>query len=120
MSLKRFVDDVTNWRKMLSGNPIPVDLVKMKEELSVHVPEELKQYILPNNAVTEIKYPVTKYPTKINSAKLDKTPIIKGELVGIKAQYLLLDGDRVFNIRSHEGYIANFSVSKIANQTSLF
>jgi len=120
VSLKRFVDDVTNWRKMLSGNPIPVDLVKMKEELSVHVPEELKQYILPNNAVTEIKYPVTKYPTKINSTKLDKTPIIKGELVGIKAQYLLLDGDRVFNIRSHEGYIANFSVSKIANQTSLF
>ena len=120
VSLKRFVNDVTNWRKMLAGSPNPVDLVKMKEELSVHVPEELKQYILPNNTVTEIKYPVTKYPTKINSTKLDKTPIIKGELLGIKAQYLLLDGDRVFNIRSHEGYIANFSVSKIANQTSLF
>ena len=120
VSLKRFVDDITNWRKMLSGEPNPVDLVKMKEELSVHVPEELKQYILPNNTVTEIKYPVTKYPRKINSTKLDKTPIITGELVGIKAQYLLLDGDRVFNIRSHEGYIANFSVSKIANQTSLF
>ncbi|MBT6814967.1 MAG: DUF2797 domain-containing protein [Flavobacteriales bacterium] len=120
VSLKRFVDDITNWRKMLSGEPNRVDLVKMKEELSVHVPEELKQYILPNNTVTEIKYPVTKYPRKINSTKLDKTPIITGELVGIKAQYLLLDGDRVFNIRSHEGYIANFSVSKIANQTSLF
>lgn len=120
VSLKRFVDDITNWRKMLSGEPNPVDLVKMKEELSVHVPEELKQYILPNNTVTEIKYPVTKYPRKINSTKLDKTPIITGELVGIKGQYLLLDGDRVFNIRSHEGYIANFSVSKIANQTSLF
>ncbi len=105
---------------MLSGEPNPVDLVKMKEELSVHVPQELKQYILPNNTITEIKYPVTKYPEKIKSTKLDNTPLIKGELLGIKAQYLLLDGDRVFNIRSHEGYIANFSVSKIANQTSLF
>ena len=54
VSLKKFVEDVTNWRKMLSGNPIPVDLVKMKEELSVHIPKELKQYILPNNTVTDI------------------------------------------------------------------
>ena len=120
VSLKQFVDDKTNWRKMLSGTPESVDLVQLKEELSQHVPEELKQYILPNNTVTDIKYPVTKYPAKINSTKLDKTPIIKGKLLGIKAQYLLLDGDRVFNIRSHEGYIANFSVSKISNQTSLF
>ena len=54
VSLKRFVDDVTNWRKMLSGEPEVVDLVQLKEELSKHVPEELKQYILPNNTVTEI------------------------------------------------------------------
>ena len=51
---------------------------------------------------------------------LEKFPIIAGALLGIKGQYLLLDDDRVFNVRSHEGYIANFSVSKIANQTSLF
>ena len=120
VALKRFVNDITNWRKMLSGEPKPVDLVKMKEELSIHVPEKLKQYILPNNTVTEIKYPVKKYPIKIKSTKLDNTPTIKGELLGIKGQYLLLDGDRVFNIRSHEGYIANFSVSKTSNQTSLF
>ena len=48
VSLKRFVDDVTNWRKMLTGEPQSVDLVKLKEELSEHVPEELQQYILPN------------------------------------------------------------------------
>jgi len=117
VSLKRFVDDVTNWRKMLSGNPESVDLVKMKEELSIHVPEELKQYILADNTVTEIKYPVTKYPTKIKSVKLERTPIIEGELLGIKGQYLLLDGDRVFNIRSHEGFISDFSVSEISQGT---
>ena len=119
VSLKRFVADVTNWRKMLSGTPESVDLVKLKEELSEHVPEELKQYILPNNTVTEIKYPVTQYPKKIKSVKLERTSIIEGKLLGIKGQYLLLDGDRVFNIRSHEGFISEFSHQEIA-QGSLF
>jgi len=120
VSLKRFVADVTNWRKMLSGNPESVDLIKLKEELSAHVPEELQQYILPNNTVTEIKYPVTQYPKKIKSVKLERTPIIEGTLLGIKGQYLLLDGDRVFNIRSHEGFISSFSQQKIALQGLLF
>ena len=120
VSLKRFVADVTNWRKMLSGTPDFVDLVQLKEELSLHVPEELKQYILPNNTVTEIKYPVTKYPTKIKSVKLERSPIIEGELMGIKGQYLLLDEDRVFNIRSHEGFISKFSHQEMAKQGLLF
>ena len=115
--LKKFVSDVTNWRKMLSGIPESVDLVKMKEELSVHVPEELKKYIVADNTVTEIKYPVNKYPNKIKSVKLDKLPVIEGVLLGIKGQYLLLDEDRVFNVRSHEGFISHFSVSEIAQGT---
>ncbi len=114
VALKKYVADVTNWRKMLSGVPNPVDLVKMKEELSAYVPEKLKQYILPENTVTEINYPVREYPKKINSTKLERTPIIEGELIGIKGQYLIFDGDRVFNIRSHEGYISKFSFKEIA------
>ena len=105
---------------MLAGTPEPVDLVQMKEELSAHVPEELKQYILPNNTVTEIKYPVTQYPKKIKSVKLERTPIIEGTLLGIKGQYLLLDDDRVFNIRSHEGFISTFSQQEILQQGLLF
>jgi len=120
VELKKYVDDITNWRKMLSGKPKPVDLVKMKENLSTYVPEELKQYILPDNTVTEINYPVREYPKKINSTKLERTPIIEGELKGIKGQYLLLDGNRVFNIRSHEGFISTFSFSDIAKQGKLF
>ena len=120
VSLKRFVADVTNWRKMLSGTPESVDLVQLKEELSLYVPEELQQYILPNNTVTEIRYPVTQYPKKIKSVKLEKTPIIEGELLGLKGQYLLLDGDRVFNIRSHEGFISDFSHQEITRQGLLF
>ena len=120
VALKKYVNDITNWRKMLSGIPNPVDLVKMKEELSAYVPEELKQYILPGNTVTEINYPVVEYPKKINSTKLERTPIVEGELKGIKGQYLLLDSDRVFNVRAHEGFISTFSFSDIAKQGKLF
>ena len=35
--------------------------------------------------------------------------MVEGVLKGIKGQYLLLDQDRVFNVRAHEGFIANFS-----------
>ena len=35
--------------------------------------------------------------------KLDKTPEIEGELLGIKGQYLLLDCG-VINLRSHSGF----------------
>ena len=117
VSLKRFVADVTNWRKMLSCTPEFVDLVKMKEVLSEHVPEELKKYIVLDNTVTEIKYPVTKYPNKIKSVKLERTPNLEGVLLGIKGQYLLFDEDRVFNIRSHEGFISQFSVQDISQGT---
>ncbi len=119
VSLKKIVTDVTNWRKMLSGIPCPIDLVKLKEELSNYIPEKFKQYIIADNTVTEISYPVNQYPIKIKSLKLDRTPIIEGILHGIKGQYLLLNGDRVFNVRSHEGFITDFSVQE-ASQGSLF
>jgi hypothetical protein len=89
----------------------------MKETLSVHVPKDLQQYILADNTVTEINYPVTKYPVKIKSVKLDKTSVIEGVLLGIKGQYLLLDDDRVFNVRSHEGFISQISINEIAQGT---
>tara|TARA_B100001758_G_C18382912_1_gene598334 strand:+ start:509 stop:1327 length:819 start_codon:yes stop_codon:yes gene_type:complete len=119
VALKHFVSDVTNWRKMLSGNPESVDLVRMKEELSVHIPLEYKKYISLDNTITEIKYPVLKYPDKIKSVKLERTHILEGKLLGIKGQYLLLDNNRVFNIRSHEGFISEFSIQE-APQHRLF
>ena len=102
VSLKNFVSDITNWRKMLSRDPDPLDLFKIKEELLQYVPNNLKQYIVVDNFVTEIKYPVNEYPMKIKSLKLDTHLNISGELKGIKGQYLILDKG-VFNVRAHEG-----------------
>ena len=102
---------------MLSGDPEPVDLVNMKEKLCLHIPEEFKQYILSDNSVTEIKYPVTRYPNKIKSVKLENTLTLEGILLGIKGQYLLLDKDRVFNIRSHQGFLVEFSTEEVSQDT---
>ena len=110
VAIKHFVADKTNWRKMLTGAPEYIDMVQMKNELSAHVPDELKQYVLDDNKVTEINYPVLEYPKKIVSVKLsNKTPVIEGELKGLKGQYLLLDSGRVFNVRAHEGFLVEFS-----------
>ena len=117
--LKTFVNDITNWRKMLSGEPEMVDMTNIKEELLQHIPNMYQKYIIKENSVTNIKYPVKQYPKKIKSVRLDNNPIIEGELRGIKGQYLLLDGDRVFNVRSHEGYVVDFSCQKNI-QESLF
>tara|TARA_B100000902_G_scaffold302663_1_gene290686 strand:+ start:35399 stop:36220 length:822 start_codon:yes stop_codon:yes gene_type:complete len=120
VSLKRFVNDITNWRKMLSGEPEKIKLIDIKEKLSQFIPDHLKKYKLEDNTVTEIKYPVNEYPSKIKSIKLEKKPIISGELLGIKGQYLILDNNRVMNIRSHEGFIVKFEYSKINKQQELF
>ena len=120
VSIKRYVSDKTNWRKMLSGEPKYIDLVKIKSELSNYVPDDLKKYILEDNTVTEIKYPVSEYPTKVKSLKLEKNDCIEGILKGIKGQYLLLDNNQVFNVRAHEGFIADISFEEEISQGSLF
>ena len=59
--------------------------------------------------VTNITFPVTKYPEKVKSLTLDKNPQIEEKLVGIKGQYLLFDNNTVFNVRRHSGYLVQFS-----------
>ncbi len=53
--------------------------------------------------ISEFKFPVDKYPTKVKSLNLSKTPNYEGKLTGIKGQYLIFDDQTVFNIRSNEG-----------------
>jgi len=119
--LKKFVTDITNWRKMLSGKPNSIDLVSIKDRLISHIPGSLQQYIIVDNNVVEIDYPVKKYPLKIKSLKLEKEPLIQGNLQGIKGQYLILDNGRVFNVRSHEGYLIEFSHAESSGtQETLF
>lgn len=112
-ALKAQIADKTNWRKMLQGEADPIDLHAIKADILKNAATELNalksEYGL--QAISEVEseminiaYPVDTYPTKIKSINLDKDLAFEGVLQGIKGQYLMLDNDRVINIRKYAGY----------------
>ena len=110
VDLKQHLADKTNWRKMLSGSiPEDVDLVQEKRRLVPLVPGHLAPYIVDSEQEVKLEYPVSRYPQKIKSLNFDKEPLVSGVLTGIKGQYLMLDQDRVINIRKFGGYQLRFS-----------
>ena len=105
VALKDFVNDKTNWRKMLKNEVESIDLQQVRDELLPKIQlliNELGAKTLNNNAL-EINYPVVEYPSKISSLNFDKTTLISGVLKGIKGQYLILDVG-VLNIRKFGSY----------------
>ncbi|AMW78707.1 hypothetical protein AMD27_07290 [Acinetobacter sp. TGL-Y2] len=112
------VADKTNWRKLLKGESDPIDLIQIRDSLLDEFEPQIEMIrdefsmsldfnenveILENELPREFVYPVDHYPEKIISHNLDKTPIIRGKLQGIKGQYLLMDTG-VINIRKYTGY----------------
>ena len=63
-----------------SFEPKPIDLAHLKEELKIHIHKDFKKYISDDNTITEIKYPVIKYPKK-KKFKIGKHPIVEGLLL---------------------------------------
>ncbi|QIE60194.1 DUF2797 domain-containing protein [Rasiella rasia] len=111
VALKEHVGDKTNWRTMLKNEVQDADLVTWREKLKPFIPEEAIPYFIENNTETHLEFPVLKYPVKLKSLNLDKTPTYNGVLKGIKGQYLIFEDDTVFNVRSNEGYVVAISVS---------
>ncbi|MFC4702056.1 DUF2797 domain-containing protein [Glaciecola siphonariae] len=112
-TLAKHIADKTNWRTMLKGNITAIDLQEKRDELLELAKPELDaltqeyglQAISPLDIEpVDIEYPVLQYPQKIKSINLDKELGFSGVLNGIKGQYLLLDSDRVINIRKYSGY----------------
>ena len=112
------VADKTDWRKLLKGEAEHLNLIEVREQLIEEfapkiqtIRDEFSQNLEFNESVElldkepprEFVYPVERYPEKIKSHNLDKTPIIRGKLQGIKGQYLILDTG-VINIRKYTGY----------------
>ncbi|WP_439182870.1 DUF2797 domain-containing protein [Carboxylicivirga taeanensis] len=104
--LKQEFSDKTNWRSMLKNELADaIDIVAEKQKAIILLPQELKQYTLDDTTVWEFDYPVNTFPTKPQSLTFDKQAKVSGILNGIKGQYLLLDNDRVLNVRKHNGYL---------------
>ena len=111
--LRTQVEDKTNWRALLKGDAVPLDLPTVRDELLASCAEGIAalqqrfglQAIQPVNdvEVLTIQYPVEAYPTKVASHDLEKTPVVEGILKGIKGQYLILDTG-VINLRKYTAY----------------
>lgn len=107
------VADKTAWQRMLKGANDPMDLPAERARLAetcADTIETLRQErgidaitSLDTEDVTTIDYPVLEYPSKVKSMTFDKMPEVAGTLMGIKAQYLILDTG-VINMRRHAGY----------------
>lgn len=103
--LKSHFADKTNWRNMLTNKQaLAPDLLLEKRRASEVMAEEFRQYLIDDNEITSVIFPVREYPLKVTSLSFDKTPVIEGRIAGIKGQYLIFDGGGVLNIRKHNGY----------------
>jgi hypothetical protein len=109
VALKDHVADKTNWRKMLTGQTQDEDLAAVRDQLKQFIPQEALPFFLDQNKEQHMDFPVTQYPEKVQSINLVKTPSFSGTLSGIKGQYLIFEDQRVFNVRSHEGFVVKLS-----------
>lgn len=117
---KTEVADKTNWRNMLKGSDLTLDLEQQQERLINALWEGLDglqnefgiqalQELGDDNMTHEFTYPVIEYPTKVTSLNAEKTPHIEGTLMGIKGQYWILDTG-VINLRKYTGYEVAFTL----------
>ncbi len=112
VALKAHINDKTNWRNMLTNKLAEnIDLVEEKDRAIDLLHYDFQEYATDDDEITEIHYPVEKYPEKVKSINLDKTPVIEDVLSGIKGQYLLFESGQVINIRKHNGYAVNLSIN---------
>lgn len=115
---RREVADKTNWRALLKGDAPLLNLTAERDRLFGQFSGELLALqrehgpaaiqLLDASSEQQFHYPVLQYPAKITSLNLDKTPQVRGRLLGLKGQYLLLDSG-VINLRKYTSYQVAFS-----------
>ena len=109
VALKEAFTDRTSWQKMLKNDVLETpDWDAALTLAKATIPDSHAQYWAVTDEVFTLHYPVNAYPEKVSSVSFDKTRLIEGTLMGIKGQYLLLDENRVLNIRKHNGYELRF------------
>lgn len=110
--LGEHIADKTNWQVMLKGEPDAVDLLSERDRLLQECGPQLEGLMQQFPQAIEVlqeqpqkfSYPVLEYPKKVKAISFDTAPEIKGTLMGIKGQYLILDTG-VVNIRKHTSYV---------------
>lgn len=101
--LSQYIKDKTDWRRMLKNELTDQNIQETRLEMIKKLPKDYDPYLIEQPEHYHFSYPIIEYPTKITSINLTKQPTIRGQLMGIKAQYLIFDHG-VLNIRKHAGY----------------
>lgn len=104
VALKNHMADKTNWRNMLKGVELNIDLEAERGKAINLLPTELQQFGSLSHKIHTLSFPLTQKLDKIGSINLDKTDTFSGTLIGIKGQYLLFADGQVINIRKYAGY----------------
>ncbi len=112
VALKAFIADKTDWRKMLLEQNLGEDLSQVYQQIMQVAQNPLTSIMqtypgeitfLEKLDLTLITYPLNYFPEKIRSYNLDKDPLIKDKLCGIKGQYWIFENG-VINWRKYGGY----------------
>jgi hypothetical protein len=113
---KQHISDRTHWQRMLKADDPYVDLSSIRDDLAMDVSDDIdalrqrfgaESIRAVDREVQIIKFPINLYPTKVVSLNFDRTPEVSGRLLGIKAQYLILDTG-VINLRKFTAYQVEF------------
>ncbi|KAA3651638.1 MAG: DUF2797 domain-containing protein [Bacteroidetes bacterium] len=111
VALKEFASDKTPWQKMLKNEvATSIDIIETKDLLIEKLDDEWQEFASDDDEIIEIDYPAIRFPHKVKSHNLDKTPILEGKLEAIKGQYLIFEGGIVINIRKYGGYFVSLEV----------
>jgi hypothetical protein len=110
VALKEHLADKTAWQRMVTGQDGGDNLEQARDRILDWIPAEARGFMTDHEAVVELDYPVEQYPDKPKYGKLAVGSDLKGQLMGIRGQYLLFRDGRVFNIRNNEGLIVTLEV----------
>jgi hypothetical protein len=102
-ALRSWIQDRTDWRKMLKMTPDPIDMSALREEMWEYIPE-IVPWQPSQEAEVVLEYPIVRVADKLSALSLEKQREFSGELTGIKGQYLLFE-NKVLNVRSHSGFV---------------
>lgn len=104
VALKGSFGDKTPWQRMLKNDIPEIDLDRAKEEMAGALSAEHRKWVVEESELYQFEYPVSQYPTKVKSVKLDRDKKISSVLKGVRGQYLIFDEGRVLNVRAHAGF----------------
>lgn len=105
VEIAKKLGDKTNWRRMLKNDIEDINLVEVREQVFADFADLIEKHQAKKitEEVLSFEYPHLRFPEKISSLNLNKTPIIESKLIAVKGQYLIFECGAL-NVRRHQGY----------------